>query len=275
MASIINDITVTSIETITAFDITTGAYKFTLDELQNATIGNTEEKVDITGKAGRKLTSMKRNKAATISATNGLLSAGLLEVQTGGTITDGAVEVLWTDYLTVNSTDGGAKTSYKAVGTAGSEIDALYVRNEDGTLGDKLTQAASIAQGDTSKFAYAPATKLLTFSSDITNGTEIVVYYKRKISAPYLENRSDVYSSKATLYVDAIGEDKCGNVFRIQFYIPKADISGEFSIEFGDNQTVHAFEAESLAGACGSNTEGNLLWTFTIFAENTADYVGA
>ena len=32
----INDITITSLETITAFDIVTGAYKFPLDELQSA-----------------------------------------------------------------------------------------------------------------------------------------------------------------------------------------------------------------------------------------------
>ena len=45
----INDITITSLETINAFDIVTGAYKFTLDELQNATIAQTQERVDITG----------------------------------------------------------------------------------------------------------------------------------------------------------------------------------------------------------------------------------
>ena len=37
----INDITITSLETINAFDIATGAFKFTLDELQNATIAQT------------------------------------------------------------------------------------------------------------------------------------------------------------------------------------------------------------------------------------------
>ena len=46
----INDITITSLETINAFDIVTGAFKFTLDELQNATIAQTQEKTDITGK---------------------------------------------------------------------------------------------------------------------------------------------------------------------------------------------------------------------------------
>ena len=46
----VNDITVTSIETITAFDIGSGAFKWVLDELQNAKIANTQETTDITGK---------------------------------------------------------------------------------------------------------------------------------------------------------------------------------------------------------------------------------
>ena len=50
----IQDITITSLETITAFDITTGNFMFVLDELQNATISQTQEKTDITGKQGRK-----------------------------------------------------------------------------------------------------------------------------------------------------------------------------------------------------------------------------
>lgn len=52
----INDITVTSIETITAFDLGTGALRWVLDELQSATISNTQETTDITGKQGRLLT---------------------------------------------------------------------------------------------------------------------------------------------------------------------------------------------------------------------------
>lgn len=171
---------------------------------------------------------------------------------------------MWTDYLTV----AGAKAStlYKAVGTTGAEIEALYVRNADGTLGEELTQVASTPT--TKKFSYDPAKKALTFSSDVTDGTEVVVYYKRRIKADVLDNESDVYSEKCTLYVDAMGEDKCGNIYRIQFFIPKADFSGEFSLEMGENQTAHAFEAESLAGACGA---GGSLWTYTVFGANTAD----
>lgn len=260
----INDITITSLEVITAFDIATGNYKFTLDELQSATIANSQEQTEITGKQGRKLASLKKNKAVTISGTNGLVSGGLLELQTGGTFEKKATEVLWTDYLTVNS--NAATTSYKAVGTTGNEIDAIYVKNNDGTLGEALEQDATVAAG---KFTYAPATKSLAFNEgDIEDGAEIVVYYKRKIQADVLENMSDTYSGKCALYIDALAEDKCANVYRIQFFIPKADFNGEFSFEMGDNQTVHAFEAEALSGACGATAA---LWTYTIFGVNTED----
>ncbi len=259
----INDITITSLETITAFDIVTGNYKFTLDELQTASLAQSQESTEITGKAGRKLATLKRNKAVTVSGTNGLVSGGLLEMQTGGKFENKATEVLWTDYLTVKSS--AANTQWKAVGTTGAEIEALYVRNADGTLGAELEQAATAAAG---KFTYDPSTKALGFHTDIADGSEVVVYYKRKITADVLENESDNYSGKCALYIDALGEDKCANVYRIQFFIPKADFSGEFSFEMGDNQTVHAFEAEALAGACGA---GGQLWTYTIFGANTAD----
>lgn len=258
----IADITITSLETINAFDITTGAYRFTLDELQNATIAQTEEKSEITGKHGRKLANLKRNKAVTISGTNGMVSGGLLEIQTGGTFENKATEVLWTDYLTVSG--NAATSSYKAVGTTGAEIEALYVKNSDGTLGDALEQADAAASG---KFTYDPSTKAFAFSG-VTDGTEIVAYYKRKITADVLDNDSETYSGKCSLYIDALGEDKCANVYRIQFYIPKADFNGEFSLEMGENQTVHAFDAEALAGACGA---GASLWTYTIFGANTED----
>lgn len=261
----INDITITSLETITAFDIATGAYRFTLDELQNAKIANTQEKTDITGKAGRKLNSLKRNKGVVISGTNGLVSGGLLEVQTGSEFKSvDEAPIQWTDYLTIAS--DAATTSYKAVGTAGNEIESVYIKNANGTLGEVLTQAEAAAEG---KFAYDPATKKITFVADAyEDGTEIVVYYTRNVKADVLENISDSYSEKCKLYIDAFGEDKCNNVYRIQFYIPRADFSGNFDFDLGENQTVHAFEAESLAGACGS---AGTLWTYTVFGANAED----
>ena len=260
----INDITITSIETITAFDIVTGDFKFTLDELQNATIAQSQEKTDITGKQGRKLSSLKRNKAVTISGTNGLVSAGLLELQTGSKFEEKVTTVMWTDYLTVSGNQ--ATTNYVAVGTVGNEIESVYIKNPNGTLGTELTQAVTAEAG---KFAYDPASTVITFNDgEIEDGKEIVVFYFRQINANVLENMSDTYSEKCTLYIDAFGEDTCANVYRIQFYVPKADFDGNFELAMGDSQTVHSFEAEALAGSCGGS---GAYWTYTIFGADEAD----
>ena len=56
------DITITSLDTITAFDITTGNYLFTLDELQNVTLAQGQEQTEITGKQGRKLSTLNRKR---------------------------------------------------------------------------------------------------------------------------------------------------------------------------------------------------------------------
>lgn len=263
----IADITLTSLDTITAFKLD-GEPAFILDELQDATISNTQDTQEVTGKGGRRLSNLKRNKAVTISGTNGLISAGLIEAQTGSAFeTKESTPVAYTDYLTI--AEDKATTSYVAAGVAGKEIEALYIKNGDGSCGDKLEQAASAAEG---KFAYNPTTKVLTFAEDAyEDGTEIVVFYTRNIPGSVLTNMSDVYSDKLQLYVDATGEDKCGRQYHVQFFIPKADFSGEFDFELGGDQVTHGFEAESLAGSNCGGVVGGALWTYTVFGVDAQD----
>lgn len=260
----VNDIAITSLETITAFGLTTGNYLFTLDELQNASIAQAEETQDITGKQGRKITSIKRSKTVTVSGTNGLFSGGLLATQVGSEFENKVTEVLWTDYI--EAANDGATTTYAAVGTTGNEIESIYVKNTDGTLGAQMTQNSAVGEG---QFTYDPSSKAIAFKAgEVEDGAELVVMYKRRIQADVLENNSDVYSTKASLYIDAIGEDVCGKIYRIQFFIPKANFSGEFSFEMGDAQSVHSFTAEAMAGACGLSGS---LWTYTVFGNEAED----
>lgn len=255
---IIDQYTITSLETITKYDLQTGDFCFLMDELQNASISNSEDKRDITGKGGRKITSLKRNKACTVSGASGLIVNGLLEEQSGGTFVDGETTIRHMDYLTV--TGGKATTSYAAAGTAGNEIGVVYVCNSNGK---KYTQDAT---AETGKFAYAPTSKEISFKSgDIADGTEIFVCYDRKVTGSTLKNISDVYSKKGEYFVDCFGEDKCGKVFHIQIHIPKGDMSGTYELSFGDNQTVHNFEIEALAGACGTN---GAFWEYTVFTDD-------
>lgn len=268
MAFNISDLSITSFETIIACDINGGAWRFTLDELQNVTLGNTQENTNVTGKAGRTIGTLKRNKSVTVSGTNGMFSMGLIEAEVGTEgSNDKVTKIKIPEYLVVNS-DLEAATTYKAVGTAGNEIGEVFVRNTDGTIKKTLKQDATASEG---KFTYDPSTKKIKFASgDVANGDEITIYYKRQIKADaYVENVSDTYSEKLELYLDFICEDKCKNEYRGQIYIPYADFDGNFEIAMGDSQTTQAFTATSLASSC--NNTSSLFWTMTIFGTDTED----
>lgn len=265
MALSTNDIIITSLDSITAFDITTNDFLFTLDELQSATISQSEETTEITGRQGRRLSTLKTNKSIEVTGTNGLISGGLMELQTGSEFEHNEEAlVMKSERLTV-SASGTAVTTAKAEGTAGNEIYKVYVVADQG-FGDTYTQDTETGS---KKFTYAPGTKTITFDttdrSDL-NGKTILVFYKTKVSADELKNDAGVYAKKAALYIDATGEDTCANEYHIQFFIPKADFDGTFDIQFGDDQAVHEFTASSLAGACETGGE-SYLFTYTVFQD--------
>lgn len=262
----VSDLSITSLETIMCFGINGGVHRFTLDELQNATIANTQENTALTGKGGRTIGQLKRNKAVTVSGTNGMVSMGLIEANVGS---EGehkeSTSVKVPDYLTVNSNK--ATTNYKAVGTTGNEIGEVIVKNSDGTISKRLTQDSAAAEG---KFAYNPASKEITFNeSEIADGTSIVVYYFRNVEGDVISNISDNYSETLEMYVDGLAEDKCHNIYHIQFFLPYADFTGNFDLAMGDSQTTHGFEATSLPETCGNGS--TKYWDLTVFGASAED----
>lgn len=258
MAVDVSKLTITEIDQITCFN-NANELEFIMDEIQNGSINNTQEKVDITGKGGRKIGSLKKNKAVTVSATNGLVVGGALSAQTGSTIEQGTFKVRVTDVIVVNG-DAGV-TAQEAVGTLGAEIGTLYKKNANGSLGEKLTQVASVTQ--TGEFAYDNATKALSFfAGDLADGSEVVAFYDVEVESAKISNDSETYSKTLKMYIDIVCEDNCNNQYHGQFIIERADFSGEFELAMGGDPTVHSIEAESLAGGCTGSTN---LWDLIIF----------
>ena len=72
MAVDVSKLIITEIAQITAFN-NAGELEFILDEVQDGSISNSQEKTDITGRNGRKIASLKENKAVTVCANNGVL----------------------------------------------------------------------------------------------------------------------------------------------------------------------------------------------------------
>lgn len=258
MAVDVNQLIITEVAQITAFN-NAGELEFIMDEIQEGSINNTQEKTDITGRNGRKIASLKKNKAVTITATNGYLVGGTLAAQTGTEIESGTFNVRVTDVMTVKNNK--CSTSKTAVGTTGDEIGTLYIKNANGSLGAKLEQDATTASG---KFTYDPTTKEISVTG-ITDGTEVVAFYDVEVESARISNDSEKYSKILKLYIDVVLQDSCDTEFYGQIIIQRADVSGEFELSLGGDNFAHSFEAESLAGGCTGSTN---LWDLIIYGVN-------
>lgn len=255
MAVDVSKLVITEVAQITAFN-NAGELEFIMDEVQNGSVKNTQEKTDVQGRNGRKIASLKKNKAVTISASNGVLVGGVLAAQTGTEVEQGTFKVRITDVMTVNGNK--CSTSKTAVGTIGDEIGTIYIKNANGSLGTKIEQDATAASD---KFTYDPTTKEIVLTG-IDDGTEVVAFYDVEVESARISNDSEKYSKVLKLYIDVILQDSCDVEYAGQIIIQRADVSGEFELNLGGDNFAHAFEAESLAGGCTGSTN---LWDLIVY----------
>lgn len=253
--------------TLTQIDIIAGLKNnyevFKLDEVQNFSLNNTEETKDITGKGGTVLNTQKTNKGVSGSGTNGLLSGGMMGIQTGSEETNKDIVIKYhEDNVPVTTADTFtlAKTP---VGTAGSEVPYIIVKKARTGKKVRLEQATSAETGK-----YSVADKVVTFNTgEVEVGDEICAYYDVSIpddTAVQISNDGDHFSGEVQLVVQGLAKDNCGTESEFQLTIYRADFVGNWNLELGDNQTVHSFEFKSLKNACSSIKK---FWDFTIFNE--------
>lgn len=252
MANIdVSKLTITEWDQVICFN-NANELEFIMDEIQEGTISNTQDKSDVTGRGGRKIGNLKKNKGVTVDLTNGVIVGGALAAQTGTDVEQGSFPIRKTEILTVTSDT--AKLNGEPVGSAGSEIGYAYIKNDT----KKFSQDASASTG---KFSYA--TKTLTFNKgEIPDGTEIVVFYNEEVTAAKISNDTEHYSKTLKMFADVTVQDTCDNLYHGQVVIERADVDGEFDIQIGGDPSVHNIKFESLAGGCSGS---NKLWDFFVY----------
>lgn len=260
----IDKFTITSYDQITGFDRTNGSLEMILDELSDFTLSHEEEKTDITGKGGRVISSLKKNKKVTGKGTNGMLSGGALAAMLGAEIEEGEENIVrYTDTIVVTSNKGS--TSMVATGTTGNEIGTIYVRDANSAYisgGKKLTQSTGVDL-KTGEFSYNPETKEVTFfTGDVADGTEVIAFYDTKVTGKKITNDSNNYSKTLQVFIDVTCQDGCDNLFHGQFIIDRADFSGTFDIAGGSDPATQGFEFTSMPNLCTGKSD---LWNFVLF----------
>ncbi len=259
----IDKFTITSYDQLTGFDRTTGTLDLILDEISDFTLSHEEEKVDITGRGGRVIGSLKKNKKVTGKGTNGMISGGALAAMIGATVSAGENAVKFTDTILVANSQGTTRET--AIGTPGNEIGAIYVRDDKSNAyisdGKKLTQTNGAPTAGT--FSYDPNTKTITFfAGDVADGTEVIAFYDAEVNSKKITNDANAYSKTLSVIIDCCCTDACDNVFHGQFLIPRADFSGTFDIAGGSEASTLGFEFTSQPDLC---TGKSALWDFIVF----------
>jgi len=259
----IDKFTITSYDRLMGFDRSTGKLDMILDELSDFTLSHEEEKVDITGKGGRTITSLKKNKKVTGKGTNGMLSGGALAAALGADVENGSYRIRFTDTFAVNANNG--VTQKTTVGTAGNEIGTIYVKDSaNASLSEsrKLVQTSE-APSKSGTFSYNPENNEISFfAGDVENETEVIAFYDTEVDGRKITNDADHYSKTLQVVVDVTCQDGCDNVFHGQFIIDRADFNGTFDIQGGSDPSTLGFEFTSLPNLCTGRSD---LWEFIVF----------
>lgn len=260
MAITVNGFTITSIETLAAFNRTTGVCEIYLNELTDAKISCTEDVTEITGKGGRILKQIKKNKGVTVSGTSALMSADLMAAQLGATATTAAdTKIRITETITVSGTT--AVTANTAVGVTGAEIIEIRKVADNGALTTRYTQGDEVTA---TTFTYTPATKTITLPTGLENDDIVAVIYDYTTEGCTISDLSDVYGKTLQTYITAVGVDICDKEYKCQFVIPRLSFSGATDIEMSsDSQVTQAFEGTVLVDTCaGADSK---LFDFIVF----------
>lgn len=267
----IGDFTYSEFTDVDVYHLGSGYLDFTLEELQNFDLNHTQEDSEIKGRGGRVIGKKKKSKALTGSGASGLISPGLLKVQTGGDIKYGNFKVKKAEAKIVNGNT--IVIDHEALGEPGAEIGEIQLFSAGGYLRATFEQGVE-AEGD--KFSYNPATKTITLpdSEDIKNGMKARYSYERAITGTRINDPSDKFSEAREMWIHCFATDQCDNKYYADIHIFRADFKGDFDFSFGDDQTSHNFSFDALPDFCNNGTLDNDLFETFVYTDDELENGG-
>ena len=256
---------------LTDYDRQTGLRRFTLPEVQDFQINVTTQEDEITDATGSPIAILESAKSAEFQGNSSFTNLELLAYQSAAddnilTKDINGMEII--EVLTI--TDGKATLSHTPVGTTGSEIEYVYVRNSDGTNGDYMEQSTEAAAATaTAKAKFSLSGKELTFDSSL-NGTSIYVDYKfNATSGMYFESLDDKFTTSSKIVVRVLCRNVCDDnmVTVLAIVCENAKLASAFDLSFARSET-HPFTYRVMPAYCG--TSGKSL--YKIYVLDTDDY---
>lgn len=235
-------------EEVYGFNRSTGELDFMFDQIKSGELSGTHDTSYSEGKRGVRLATLKKNKTSKFTCENGYVVASALAKQLGGAIETASesskVNVRRAEYVKL----GAATTVLNLSSTpVDGSVKHIYLLNSDKTKKKSLDPTTDFTIAD----------KVITLkTAGIEGDLYLCVYDEAVTVAKRFVNDGESFSSDEELIINLIGEDSCtSSQYLIQCRMPKASVSGEWSLNVGSDPAVHSFTAEASLDVCSTESE--------------------
>lgn len=241
------------IEEVWGFSRANGELIFGFDQIKSGELSGANDTSYAEGKRGVRLATLKTNKTSSFTCENGYIIMSALAQQLGTEVEEASssskitvtraehiavVDASSTKTLTLGGTPKGA--SLKIYSTNSDKTKKALVSSEAYSIsGTKVTLSGSGSEAS----AEAGDIYLCTYEEEVEVAKRIV-------------NDGESFSEDVRLVINMLGQDICSGVqYLVQCIMPKASVSGEWSLSLGNDPAVHNFSAEASLDVCSTDNE--------------------
>ena len=242
------------------FSTTTREALWSVSQISSFSISVTTDSQDAVDAVSTPIMTFYRAKQCEITAENALWDLGLFAAQSGGNqaLISSSADVKFNvpifDEVTLASATSATLTHTPKLPTGETyAVPYVYVLNNDGTLGTKLTAGASAAAG---VFEQSGAT--LTFASgDLAVGDTIIAFYEYEANgtagsqAVKLQNTAKDFPKAGKFVLEILCCDPCdkSTLYYAYLILPSATLAPDVDLDFSTDAT-HSFTLRAQQDYC-------------------------
>lgn len=219
---------------------------FSLNQIQDLSLNQTSESMEVTDAFGVSIMELMRSKALEASANNAIYDFGLLAAQYGTEkVTATAEEKIVVPAMESFEVEG---TEYTLNHTPVAAPTAIYELNGDSTLGAKY-EAGTAASA--TEFVYEAGK--ITLPTGVQTGSEMFVMYEYESdSAVEVVNSAKNFAKMGKMTFECLVYDVCDPETKIFAFLilPRFQLSNDFDWSIGGDNQQHAFSGKAHVDYC-------------------------
>lgn len=224
---------------------------FALNQIQDLSMNQTSESMEIQDALGVSILELMRSKALEVSANNAVYDFGLLAAQYGTEkVTASAEDKVVTPTMETIEVVAD-KTEYTLKHTPKTSPTAIYAMNGDSTLSTKYTKATAASA---TEFAIDGAN--VTVPTGLAAGTELFVMYEYETeNAIEIVNSAKNFAKMGKMVFEILAYDVCDPETKLFGYLVlnRFQLSNDFDWSIGGDSQQHAFSGKAMVDYCAKD----------------------